>query len=147
MTQPMIIEVSVPLSVHDVWTLCTTEEGLARWWWPQYGDTTYQIDPRPLHTYRFASASAGMAVHGDYILVEKYGALEFSWIWEDDRPPVSDHVRVTFTPHGHHRTHVRITHTMIEPCPSGRDDYLQGWHDTISRLVDLHLAHEIAQAS
>ncbi|MGJ6979648.1 SRPBCC family protein [Aestuariimicrobium soli] len=143
MTDPMVIEVVVPLSVQDLWTLCTTEDGLSQWWWPHLRDTTYQIDPRPFHRYRFASAAAGIGVHGDYIVVEKFGALEFSWIWEDDGPPVTDHVRVTFTPRGR-KTAVRITHTMTEPSPAGRQDYLTGWHDTVDRLVNLHLVEEVA---
>ncbi|CAI9404085.1 SRPBCC family protein [Aestuariimicrobium sp. T2.26MG-19.2B] len=142
MTHPMVIEVVVPLPVKDLWVLCTTEEGLSQWWWPQFGDTTYQIDPRPLHRYRFASATAGVGVHGDYIIVEKFGALEFSWVWEDDGPQVSDHVRLTFTPHGN-RTVVRVTHTMVEPHPSTRHKFEHCWHDVIARLVNCHPHYEL----
>ena len=136
MNNPMVVEVIVPLPVQDVWMLCTTEEGLTRWWWPQFDDTTYSIDPRPLHTYRFVSRQAGIGVHGDYIVVEKYVALEFSWVWEDDGPGTSDHVRVTLTPVPS-GTRVRVTHTMVEPSQAGHDDYRRGWAENLRRLSDL----------
>lgn len=134
MQEPLVIDFELPLTRHEVWELCTTEAGLAQWWWPHLGDTTYEIDPRESHTFRFASTSAGIAVHGSYIVVEKYAALEFSWVWEDEGPPVSDHVRLSLTCSTDQRTVVRLTHTMSEPSPHGWSDYRQGWADAVDRL-------------
>ena len=135
MTNPVVVHRRVARPVDEVWTLCTTPDGLSRWWWPMYPDTVYDIDPRPLHRYRFSSRSGAVGVSGDYIVVERFHVLEFSWV-RDDLSPVTDHVRLVLNDDDAGTTIV-LTHTITEPTPDRHSDLAHEWHALLDRLVSV----------
>lgn len=134
MTEPVVVVREIARPVEDVWALCTTPEGLQRWWWPMFTDTVYEIDARVLHTYRFATVQGGIGVKGDYIVVDKFNVLEFSWDWDGE--DVTDHVRVVMLP-SDVGTSVTLTHTITEPSQQAHDNYVVGWNEALDRLVNL----------
>lgn len=139
MTEPfegLCIERFVDAPPTSVWQAWTTEEGLARWWWAGWSDTTHRVDLRVGGGYRFASPTAGIAVHGEYLLVEPPQRIEMTWIWSDDgEPGPTEHVSVELEPNGAGTT-VRVRHTGPWTSASAADDYRDGWHHVLARLAD-----------
>lgn len=102
---------------------------LARWWWPQWPDTTYALDPRPGGRYRIRTAAVGVGVHGE-ILTLGDGAAVLTWVWEDgdvDQPEETVTIQFTDAAGG---TVVTVTHMCADPEP-----LRQGWTDVLARLA------------
>jgi uncharacterized protein YndB with AHSA1/START domain len=113
---------------------------LARWWWPQWPDTTYDLDPREGGTYRIHSAAVGVGVTGTFTTLTRPSLLGMTWIWFDDSTPgeghdapVIDEVEVTFAPNDQ-GTEVTVRHTSSAHTPEGGVE--QGWNDCLDRLPD-----------
>lgn len=111
---------------------------LAQWWWPQWPDTTYDLDPREGGTYRIHSAAVGMGVTGTFTTLAPPSMLAMTWIWisdgspaEIDGEPVVDDVEVTFSPRGQ-GTEVTVRHTSTAHIADGGAE--QGWNDCLDRL-------------
>lgn len=124
---------------EDVWRAFTTAEGLATWWWHTWPDTRYTIDARVGGSYRIEAAAHGIAVHGEYRVLDAPNRLAFSWIWcdEDDGMMVEgpiEEVEVTFTATGS-GTRVEVRHTgpwtTLEPA----ENYRQGWDFVLDALA------------
>lgn len=141
MSDRVVVVRHIARPAEQVWRLCTTSKGLARWWWPMFPDCRYEIDARELHGYRFHSASGNVGVSGDYFVVEPLRALEFSWVW-DEPDPVTDHVRVVLAP-DQHGTTVTLTHTITEPSSALHAQYVEEWTEAINRLAALDDHHQL----
>lgn len=109
---------------------------LARWWWPQWPDTEYELDVRVGGGYRIHSRQVGLGVRGEYLAVDRPEGFTMTWVWieDDDTPPDQpesvDTVQVSFvaTDGG---TTVTVTHSTTE---IGAENYRQGWDDVLARL-------------
>lgn len=114
---------------------------LARWWWPQWPDTTYALDPRPGGRYRIRTAAVGVGVHGE-ILTLGEGAAVITWVWEDgDTAGPQETVTIQFAdalgPDDTPGTQVTVTHLCTDAAP-----LRQGWTDVLARLATLSFSRE-----
>ncbi|NNG35861.1 SRPBCC family protein [Nakamurella aerolata] len=124
-----------PEQVFDAWV---QPQQLARWWWPQWPDTSYQLDVTVGGNYRIHNAANGIGVFGEFTVVDRPNTLAMTWIWADEEPPrnaagenVVDEVTVTFTPVSA-GTEVTVRHTSTEHIAGGGAE--QGWNDVLDRL-------------
>lgn len=138
MNEPTTITITreVPVGPERAFQAWVDPVELARWWWPQWPDTTYQLDPREGGSYRIHSAAVGMGVTGTFTMVDRPARLAMTWIWLDDdgdgdATEVVDQVEVTFTPHAQ-GTEVTVRHTSTEHIAGGGAE--QGWNDCLDRL-------------
>ena len=46
-TTELVVEQLVAAPIADVWVAWTTVQGLARWWWPHWPDTVYEMEAMP----------------------------------------------------------------------------------------------------
>ncbi len=128
----------VPVDLERAFAAWVDPAELARWWWPQWPDTTYEIDARDGGRYRIHSAAVGMGVEGEFTAVDRPHGFTMTWIWiSDDEPArvsgetVVDTVEVAFAvvPTG---TEVTVRHTSTEHIAGGGAE--QGWNDVLDRL-------------
>lgn len=123
------------------WRAWTDPVELAQWWWPQWADTSYELDVREGGDYRIFAASVGLGVTGRYTQVRPPsasdpGLLAMTWIWHDPEPVAldpDDTVEVTFAPTTGGGTLVTVRHTSIAHEPDGGAE--QGWSDCLDRLA------------
>ena len=110
---------------------------LARWWWPQWPDTTYEVDARQGGRLRITAPSAGVGVEGAFLEHDPPRRFVMTWTWVDDpdagvpADAAVDTVEVTFTP-GDGGTEVTVRHTSDAHEPDG--GAAQGWNDVLDRL-------------
>lgn len=128
----------VPVGLDRAYTAWVDPVELAQWWWPQWPDTTYQVDVREGGRYRIHSAAVGMGVEGEFTAVDRPRGFTMTWVWiSDGEPaqtagqPVVDTVEVSFTPSGE-GTEVSVRHTSTEHIAGGGAE--QGWNDVLDRL-------------
>lgn len=128
----------VPVGLDRAYTAWVDPAELAQWWWPQWPDTTYQVDAREGGRYRIHSAAVGMGVEGEFTAVDRPNGFAMTWIWiTEDEPahagdrPVVDTVEVSFSPSGE-GTEVTVRHTSTEHIAGGGAE--QGWNDVLDRL-------------
>ena len=70
---------------------------LAGWWWNHWDDVTIDADVPAGGSYRIEASRHGIAVSGEYLVVEPERRLAFTWIWTDDDGATRDEaVDVTF---------------------------------------------------
>jgi uncharacterized protein YndB with AHSA1/START domain len=135
----------VPVSPAHAYRAWIEPAELARWWWPQWPDTQYAIDPREGGEYRFYSAAVGMGVAGTLSDVDPPHGFTMTWIWLDEDGParvdgvaVIDTVVVTFVADDDgDGTVVTVEHRSVEDLTEGGSE--QGWNDVLDRLP-AHLA-------
>ena len=131
MTHRIEITEHVPADSAAVFSAFTSADALARWWWPQLPDTTYEIDGRSGGAYEIRSASAGMGVRGEFVALDPPTSIRMTWIWlDDDRAAVPEDVRIDFEP-ASGGTNVRVVHE----CSADPEDLRQGWTDALARLA------------
>ncbi len=128
---------TVPVPPAEAWRAWTDPAELARWWWPQLGDATYDWSPRAGAAYVIASRAAGFGIQGVFTDVEVPSRLAFGWRWvsadEPDGP--EDTVEVTFEAAGD-GTLITVRHSS----PLSRDQMdglAQGWEDVLDRYAGL----------
>ena len=121
-----------PNSAFDAWT---DPAELARWWWPQWPDTHYELDVRVGGSYRIHSAQVGMGIRGEYMAVDRPDGFTMTWVWVEDgeTPPAEpesvDTVQVSFT-----ATDGGTTVTIVHTTGVAAENYRQGWEDVLARL-------------
>ncbi len=128
----------VPVGVERAFDAWVDPAELTQWWWPQWPDTTYDLDPRERGGYRIYSSAVGMGVIGTFTAVSCPGLLEMTWAWVNsdeltqvDSTSVIDTVEVRFTPTAD-GTEVTVRHTSTEHDTDGGVE--QGWNDVMDRL-------------
>jgi len=145
MTETTTITISrqVPVGPERAFAAWLDVAELARWWWPQWPDTTYELDPREGGAYRISSAAVGMGIEGRFTTLDRPRTLAMTWTWIDDdalaeadATHVADTVEVQFTPNAA-GTEVTVRHTSTEHVVGG--GFEQGWNDVMDRLPG-HLA-------
>lgn len=131
------VEQISPTPPAEVCAAWLDADRLAQWWWPQWPDTTYEIDAREGGGYRFHSAAADFGVHGTILRIgpQEDPELWMTWNWdigaEQDGP--EELVRVRFEEH-EGGTNVVMEHRLAR---AGEDtaNPTQGWTDVMSRLA------------
>ncbi|GAB2619911.1 SRPBCC family protein [Pseudactinotalea suaedae] len=140
-TTTITITRQVPVDPERAYAAWLDVAELAQWWWPQWPDTTYELDPREGGAYRIFSAAVGVGVEGRFTTVDRPRTLVMTWTWIDDdteadATAVVDTVDVRFTPNAE-GTEVTVRHTSTEQLAGG--GFEQGWNDVMDRLPG-HLA-------
>lgn len=137
-TTTITVTRQVPVDADRAFTAWVDPAELAQWWWPQWPDTVYEVDPRPGGTYRIYSAAVGMGVTGELTRFDPPRGFTMTWLWfsngtpaEANGKPVIDTVEVSFTPLGS-GTEVTVRHTSTEHISD--DGAEQGWNDVLDRL-------------
>ncbi|UUT34862.1 SRPBCC family protein [Microbacterium elymi] len=102
----------------------------ASWWWPQWPDTTYQLDVTEGGDYRIGTPYDGVGVSGRYTAVRPGSLLAFTWQWDGE--PEIDHITVLFTAIDASTTEVTMVH--VSPGRAVGDGFQQGWTDVLDRL-------------
>jgi uncharacterized protein YndB with AHSA1/START domain len=118
---------SDPMTAFDAWTHA---DRMAAWWWPQWPQTTYELDVQPGGAYEIRSPHDGVAVAGGYTVVDPGHVLGFTWLWEGET--AADRVTVLFSPIDAASTEVTVVH--VAPGRAYNPDYVQGRKDVLARF-------------
>jgi uncharacterized protein YndB with AHSA1/START domain len=129
-TSNLRIERSVPASPEQVWHALSDSEALATWFWPPRLRAEVSADARTGGTFRIASPVAGMAVGGQYAVVEAPTLMRFSWRWDGDDEETEVRVELSAVEGG---TRIVLDHEGFAD-PASRDDHVTGWSDCLDRL-------------
>jgi uncharacterized protein YndB with AHSA1/START domain len=130
-------EARVRLSLHlrapveDVFRAWTEPTLMALWFGPSEGvPTEAEVDLRVGGGYRITMGSR--TVRGHYLHVEPPGRLAFTWVWDDDDPPVETQVEVTLEPEDG-GTRLVLVHRRL-PLEVDCMGFETGWRRTLARL-------------
>ena len=97
--------------------------------------STIEADVRPGGAYRIEASRHGIAVSGEYLVVEPERRLAFTWVWIDDDGASRDEaVDVAFARAGG-GTPYRVRHTGPWDDDAPADSYRQGWEFVLAELV------------
>ena len=136
MNPPVVLTQRVPAPPATVFAHWTKAELLATWWWPQWPDTTYEVEARVGGAYRIRSDGAGFGAHGIFTELDEPHRIAMTWVWETgDETSPEDTVSVDFAEHDG-GTLVTVTHVVVA---AGEDTsgLRQGWIDVLARLAQL----------
>lgn len=123
-------------SIEDVFRAWTEPTRMALWFGPSEGvPTEAEVDLRVGGHYRITMGSR--TVRGHYLRVEPPERLAFTWIWDDDDPPVETEVELTLEPEDG-GTRLVLVHRRL-PLEVDCMGFETGWRRTLARL-DVHLA-------
>ncbi|GAA1985833.1 SRPBCC family protein [Microbacterium pumilum] len=132
--RPLQVALSIEAPVARVWAAWSTGEALAGWWWNHWDDVTIDADVRPGGGYRIVAERHGIAVSGEYLVVDPEHRIAFTWIWTDDDGASSDEaVDVTFRERAG-VTDVVVRHTGPWDSDAPADSYRQGWEFVLAEL-------------
>lgn len=135
MSNELVITQHVPAPPQEVYAAWLTPQGLARWWWVNIGDTTYEVDGREGGDYVVRSESAGIGVRGTFTTLTEPTLIEFTWIWLDGEVAgPQEFVRVDLAPQDG-GTLVTVTHQVAQA--DGVESYRQGWEHVLGNLSRL----------
>lgn len=126
--------------IERVWTLLTTDTGLAQWFWPMFDDVDYRFEPTPGAYFAIRTDSQGMGVHGQVTEATAPtqggpGHVAYTWIWDatgDQQNP--DAVSIDLRPDAD-GTVVEVAHHVVTDAEA--PDIQQGWRDCLDRLEAL----------
>jgi uncharacterized protein YndB with AHSA1/START domain len=126
-------EIRVAASPETLFAYFTDPAKLVEWM-----GSEATVDPRPGGVFRLVFQPALLpsesAVLGEYVEVEPYSRVVFSWGWELELlavPPQSTEVEVSLTPEGE-STVVRLVHRRL---PAASVDFHRfGWSHYLARL-------------
>jgi uncharacterized protein YndB with AHSA1/START domain len=92
-----------------------------------------ELDPRPGGVYRVDMH--GSVISGEYVAVEPYRRVVFTWGWEGEGPvpPGSSTVEVLLRPDGD-GTVLTLRHSGL-PDDAARAQHTQGWEHYLPRLA------------
>ena len=113
-----------------VWRAFTAPEELAAWFWPGAWATSVTVDLRVGGRYRIESEPVGMAVGGEYVVIDPIDLLRQTWQWDGDAAETL--VTIRFTPDGL-GTELEIVHERFTTDEEVAT-HLQGWNDCLDRL-------------
>lgn len=117
--------------VERVWRAVTDPVALAAWFWPQRFAPTADVDLRVGGRYRIDGPAVGMAVSGEYVVVEAPGRLVFTWQWDGESTETL--VTIDLTATGDGGTLLALRHERF-PDGEAAQQHGQGWHDCLDRL-------------
>jgi uncharacterized protein YndB with AHSA1/START domain len=120
-----------PAPPERVWIALTEPDALMAWFWPAKFETKVTADVRTGGSYRIESATAGMAISGQYLDVAPPLRLVMTWRWDADN--TDSVVTIELAPVGD-GTEMRLAHERLVDDES-RDLHAQGWNDCLDRLM------------
>jgi len=134
MTTPLTLQLKrhLPAGRVRVWQAWTDPAELARWYWPATFQTECSVDLRVGGRFRFASATAGMAVNGEFAAVDEPSRLVHTWRWDGEEAETL--VTVEFLDGADGGTDVVVTHERFTDAADCAG-HAQGWNDCIARLI------------
>jgi uncharacterized protein YndB with AHSA1/START domain len=136
MTLPVVLTQHVPAPPATVYAHWTNAELLSTWWWPQWPDTTYEVDARVGGAYRIRSDGAGFGAHGTFTEVDEPRRIAMTWVWETgEESSPEDTVSIDFAEHDG-GTLVTVTHVVVA-ADEDTSGLRQGWTDVLARLAEL----------
>ena len=115
---------------NRVWRAFTDPAALAAWFWPQQFAMSVDTDARVDGRYRLAGHGPGMAVDGEYLVIEPPSRLVFTWRWEGEPEQTLVTLLLTPTATG---TELTLVHDRF-PDDATRDSHVKGWSDCLDRL-------------
>ena len=120
-----------------MWRALTDPDAVAAWFWPPSFDTVVSVDLRVGGRYRIDGSAAGIAVSGEYLVVDAPHRLDFGWQWdgEVERTSVSLLLRGSA-----HNTVLVVRHNGFADAET-RDRHDLGWSDCLDRLPDWLATH------
>lgn len=134
-SHPLGVELSIDAPVDEVWDAWADADGLASWWWTHWDDVSVAADVRPGGHYRIEAPRHGIAVEGEYLVVEPGVRLAFTWIWIDEEGATRDEaVDVTFR-ESDGGTIVAVRHTGPWADGAPAESYRQGWEFVLGGLA------------
>jgi uncharacterized protein YndB with AHSA1/START domain len=130
MTEQLRIVRHLAATPERVWRAVTDPVALAAWLWPPAAGTSAEVDLRVGGGYALTADRAGLAVRGEYQLVEAPHRLAFTWQWAGEAEQTLVTIELAAVDGG---TELTLTHERFASA-SDRDDNLQGWSDCLDRL-------------
>lgn len=132
---PLHAELRIDAPVGEVWAAWAGADALASWWWTHWDDVAIAADVRPGGAYRIEASRHGIAVSGEFLVVDPGERLAFTWVWTDDEGATRDEaVDVTFAASGAGTTLV-VRHTGPWDDGAPADSYRQGWDFVLAELA------------
>jgi uncharacterized protein YndB with AHSA1/START domain len=139
MTEQLRLIRHLPAAPERVWRAVTDPAALAAWFWPPAWGTTAQVDLRVGGGYAL-TAARGLAVTGEYQVVEAPQRLVFTWQWAGEAELTLVTIELVAADGG---TDLVLTHERFAGA-TDRDNNLQGWNDCLDRLPGYLTAPEPA---
>lgn len=132
--RPLEITTRLAAPRGRVWDAWTTVDGLSAWWWDHWSPIEIALDPRVGGRYRFAAPAQGLAVEGEYLVIDPSRRLAFTWEWTDaDGTSADEAVEVAFADDDG-GTLLTIRHTGPWPDDAPAASYRQGWTFVLAAL-------------
>jgi uncharacterized protein YndB with AHSA1/START domain len=129
------VGLAIDAPVERVWRAWASAEGLSSWWWAHWGDVAVAADVRVGGGYRIEASGHGIAVSGEYLVVDPEHRLAFTWVWTDGDGETRDEaVDVAFAAAGS-GTVVSLRHTGPWSDGDAADAYRQGWEFVLAQLA------------
>jgi uncharacterized protein YndB with AHSA1/START domain len=129
MTTELVVTQHVPAPVAAVWEAWSTAQGWARWWWPQWPDTVYELDARPGGAWLVRSAQGGAGVQGEVRSLDPPHSLQLTWRWDGEAAEDLVDIELTQQDDG---TSVTVRHRT---AATGAGNYRQGWEFVLANLA------------
>lgn len=123
------VEVAIAARPETVFAFLTDPAKMTRWM-----GSMAELDPRPGGVLRVA-VRPGSTGRGEYVAVEPYRRVVFTWGWEEPGlpiPPGASTVEILLTEDGD-QTRLRLIHRDI-PDPV-REVHREGWNYYLTRLT------------
>lgn len=123
--------------ISRVWHAFTTTEGLAAWWWNHWDDVDVHVDARVGAPWHAIAPAAGVAVGGEYLVVDEPHRLVFTWQWKDAAGNTVDETVELEFEIIESGTQLRLRHSGPWADDAAAASYREGWHFTLDQLEAL----------
>ncbi len=127
----------LPAPADRVWRALTDPDAVAAWFWPPRFHTAVSADLRVGGRYRIDGSAAGIAISGEYLVVDPPHRLDFGWQWDGEAERTSVSVLLRGSPHS---TVLIVRHNGFADEET-RDRHELGWSDCLDRLPDWLATH------
>ena len=116
--------------VDRVWHALTEPAAVAAWFWPARFQPAVALDLQVGGRYRIDGPAIGIAVSGEYLLVDAPHRLDFDWQWDGEPGHTTVSLRLRGSGHG---TALVVRHSGFAD-EATRDQHDLGWSDCLDRL-------------
>ena len=132
--RPLRLEATIDAPVGDVWRAWSSAAGLASWWWTHWDDVAITADVRVGGSYRVDAPDHGIALSGEYLVVDPDRRLAFTWRWTDAGGTSRDEAVDVLFEAKRGGTAVTVRHTGPWDTDAPADSYRQGWDFVLAEL-------------